>query len=613
MAEGNHMNLNSSNKPYWSLDSSLVNEHDEQGVWHKMAPGVFGGRYGRQVKSHRFHPKDTQSNYLKASSADKDNNKERSNKTETEKKPYADEGVSCIKSDLGGNQCVCYPNFNDYDYQNGNASHTKDHNVLDNSIISNLKPKPSEEIHRIQKHRRRKTIQCCHTNLSPIEQKEWEFLSPPQQKKSTRSTKHSKESYKQPCIEYVMCMPTDQERHKKSDVMNITLENNANDNEIKKTASLQPTELSGKQYDSLSVSTHNVSIDANSLDDKTKMTGGNGSTSNTMPNTDIYDKEKEDLKPTHNISPKCKTTAEKKRRFYSTHEKASTQNYNQMNRKKAPIFSSTKRSNKTPHSSSPVSMLTQEILEHTTVDKSVHLRYFQQSMAGQNFVCRSNSLVELTGAQLEDARAAHNLPSTGKRRSLTLGQEGFFILGGETAEECLTESFHQQQHHNHHPPPHPHCESQDSGYYPPAASEIGNDIHHHINHEETISPENIYKYAHHHHDHNNHLNIHNSNESNNLSTHSPMVVNLRDLSMRIALDGSGECDIIEMNATEMHDTSCSSGNMRTTSIDWNEAEHDETGGLLDTDSCSEEDHQNSLSTKNSADQESGFHSQVSQV
>lgn len=79
-----------------------------------------------------------------------------------------------------------------------------------------------------------------------------------------------------------------------------------------------------------------------------------------------------------------------------------------------------------------------ELHNQTDVDKSVHLRYFQQFIENYGIMHKSNSLCELTQAQLEWTQSLHL--SKVKRNSLTSRQEGCTLLYNEP-NECVSPWF----------------------------------------------------------------------------------------------------------------------------------------------------------------------------
>ncbi|XP_012935304.1 uncharacterized protein LOC101858091 [Aplysia californica] len=194
--------------------------------------------------------------------------------------------------------------------------------------------------------------------------------------------------------------------------------------------------------------------------------------------------------------------------------------------------------------------------KHAMVDKSVHMRYFQQSMAdGKTYVCKSNSLVELSQAQMEDVRALESAGPT-KRRSLTPKQEEYMLFHGERGN-CLLHSYHQQhyRHRSDSRPVYPEHGQYDSDlHFPPLLS--------------------LEKYL----------------EGGKNTTGPKFEEDFTDIVLIENRSGANK--------------------LRTESRDWQEACDEETGVLLAEDSEEDKNRDSLSSAKNSGDLESGFHSQA---
>ncbi|XP_059160983.1 uncharacterized protein LOC131944404 isoform X2 [Physella acuta] len=78
---------------------------------------------------------------------------------------------------------------------------------------------------------------------------------------------------------------------------------------------------------------------------------------------------------------------------------------------------------------------------YAAVDKSVQLRLFQESIASHSYISKSNSVVELTQFQLDDAASPH--PPVIKRHSLSPKHEGFLLLRNKTGDYALQNLYHQ--------------------------------------------------------------------------------------------------------------------------------------------------------------------------
>lgn len=78
---------------------------------------------------------------------------------------------------------------------------------------------------------------------------------------------------------------------------------------------------------------------------------------------------------------------------------------------------------------------------YAAVDKSIQLRLFQESIASHSYISKSNSVVELTQFQLDDAAFPH--PPIIKRHSLSPKHEGFLLLRNKTGDYALQNLYHQ--------------------------------------------------------------------------------------------------------------------------------------------------------------------------